>query len=184
MRLRIVVPAVCAALALAGCGPENAPASAADAPLLELQVPASAAGGACILLDYPQIEEHIGVRFDVAASDQTDDTSTCVVQTEAQTLPDLTLSVVASTPADAAMFLGELKPKGAKKLDGLGKAAYRSTEAATDGGGPAVELGWLTADKQIKTLRFAFAAGASDEDTADMAGRLVNLAQALEGDEL
>ena len=184
MRLRLVVPAVLAVFALAGCGPENDPASAADVPLPELQVPAAAAGGACILLDYPQIEEHIGVRFDVAASDQTDDTSTCVVQTEDETLPDLTFSVVASTTADAKMFLGELRPKGAKTLTGLGKAAYRAVEPAAGDAGPAVELGWLTADRQIMTLRFAFGPGGSAEEAADMGGRLVNLAQALDSDDL
>jgi hypothetical protein len=179
VRLRLVVPAVCAVLALAACAPDNAPASAAEPPLPELQVPA-----ACILLDYPQIEEHIGVRFDVAASDQSDDTSTCVVQTEQATRPDLTLSVVPSTPADAKMFLGELKPKGAKTLSGLGKAAYRLVAPATDDAGPAVEIGWLTSDKQILTLRFTFPDGVTGQDTGDMAGRLVNLAQALNGDDL
>jgi hypothetical protein len=184
VRLRLVVPAVCAVLALAACTPDNAPASAAEAPLPELQVPASAAGGACILLDYPQIEEHIGVRFDVAASDQSDDTSTCVVQTEGGTRPDLTFSVVASTAADAKMFLAELKPKGAKTLSGLGRAAYRLVAPPDDDAGPAVEMGWLTAEEQIMTLRFTFPARAADDEVADMAGRLVNLAQALNGDEL
>ena len=145
-------------------------------------MPASAAGGACILLDYPQIEEHIGVRFDVAASDQSDDTSTCVVQTETGTRPDLTFSVVPSTPADARMFLGELKPKGAKSLSGLGRAAYRLV--AADEAGPAVEIGWLTADKQLMTLRFTFPEGTQADEANDMAGRLVDLAQALDGDDL
>jgi hypothetical protein len=184
MRLRHVVPAVCAVLALAACTPDNAPASAAEPPLPELQVPASAAGGACILLDYPQIEEHIGVRFDVAASDQSDDTSTCVVQTQAGTRPDLTLSVVASTPADASAFLGELKPAKAKTLSGLGQAAYRLIEAPAGDAGPAVEIGWLTADRQLMTLRYTYPDAAPEGDADGMAGRLVNLAQALEGDDL
>jgi hypothetical protein len=184
MRLRLVVPAVCAVLALAACTPDNAPAGAAEPPLPELQVPASAAGGACILLDYPQIEEHIGVRFDVAASDQADDTSTCVVQTQAGTRPDLTLSVVASTPADAPAFLRELKPAGAKVLSGLGQAAYRLVEAPAQDAGPAVEIGWLTADRQLMTLRYTYPDGAPEGDADGMAGRLVNLARALDGDDL
>lgn len=188
MRPRLVVPAaVCALLALAACSPDNAPASGAAAgqPLPELQVPASAAGGACILLDYPQIEEHIGVRFDVAASDQSGETATCVVQTEGSTRPDLTLVVVESTTADARTYLAELKPAGAKSLSGLGSAAYRQVlPAAEDGAGPAVELGWLTKDRQVLSLRFTFGAGAGAQEANDMAGRLVNLAQALDSDEL
>ncbi|MDP9819544.1 hypothetical protein [Spirilliplanes yamanashiensis] len=187
MRPRSVVPAaLCAVLALTACTPDNAPAgaAAADQPLPELQVPASAAGGACILLDYPQIEEHIGVRFDVAASDQSGETATCVVQTEGSTRPDLTLVVVESTTADARTYLAELKPKGAKSLSGLGAAAYRQVLPAEDGAGPAVELGWLTKDKQLLSLRFTFGDGAGEQEANDMAGRLVNLAQALDSDEL
>ena len=64
-------------------------------------MPAASAGGACILWDYAFIEKMIGVQFTIAASDQIDDTSTCVVQTETADWPDLTLSVVESTKADA-----------------------------------------------------------------------------------
>ena len=105
-----------------------------------------------------------------------------MVQTETGTRPDLTFSVVPSTPADARMFLGELKPKGAKSLSGLGRAAYRLV--AADEAGPAVEIGWLTADKQLMTLRFTFPEGTQADEANDMAGRLVDLAQALDGDDL
>ena len=68
------------------CSPWRAARTGTEAALPPVQIveqPAASAGGACILWDYAFIEQKIGVKFTVAAADQVDDTSTCVVQTEA-----------------------------------------------------------------------------------------------------
>ena len=138
MRSRSVV---LGAVALLGAGrlrqPAEADRDAETLPPVELvEQPAASAGGACILWDYAFIQDKIGVTFDVAAADQVDDTSTCVVQTVDGDYPDLTLSVVESTQADAKLFLSDLKPTKATTLKGLGKAGYRLNAAATAGPRP------------------------------------------------
>ena len=167
--------------ALAGC--DNRPAeaqSAADPPVELVEQPAASAGGACILWDYDFIKEKIGVTFGVAASDQIDDTSTCVVQTVNGDWPDLALSVVESTPADADLFIDELKPKKAATLKGLGKAGYRLNTAAAGGHGPVVEIGWLSEAKQLQTLRFTFPKDAKAADVTAMNTKLLALAKAMD----
>jgi hypothetical protein len=166
-------------LALAGCDDGGNEAQAAP-PVELVEQPAASAGGACILWDYGFIQEKIGVRFGVAASDQVDDTSTCVVQTAAGDWPDLTLSVVESTPADADLFNSDLKPKKATKLKGLGKAGYRLTSAASGGHGPVIEIGWLSEAKQLQTLRFTFAKGAATAEVTAMNTKLLALAKAMD----
>ena len=145
-----------------------------------VQAPAASAGGACILWDYAFIEEKIGVAFTVAASDQIDDTSTCVVQTATADWPDLCLSVVESTTADAALFTEELMPKKATRLKGLGKAGYRLVRKASDGHGPSVEIGWLSEAEQLQTLRFTFPQDAQSDAVDDLAPRLLDLAKAMD----
>nr|BFE68672.1 hypothetical protein GCM10020092_019730 [Actinoplanes digitatis] len=110
-----------ALLAVAGCSDHRSEAASLP-PVQIVQQPAASAGGACILWDYEFIEEKIGVRFSVAAADQVDITSTCVVQTEREEWPYLALSVVESTKADASTFAAENIPAKATKLKGLGKA--------------------------------------------------------------
>jgi len=181
VRSRSVVLGAVALLGLAACD-NRAEASKQD-PLPPVQLvtqPAASAGGACILWGYDMIKSKIGVTFDVAASDQVDDTSTCVVQTVNGDWPDLALSVVESTQADAELFLSDLKPEKATKLKGLGKAAYRLNTAATGAHGPTVEIGWLSEAKQLQTLRFTFAEGATPADVTAMNGRLLALAAAMD----
>lgn len=141
--------------------------------------PAASAGGACILWDYDFIERTIGVRFAVAASDQIEDTSTCVVQTLAGAWPDLSLSVVETTTANAEVFLDTRMPAKATKLSGLGRAGYRFNVKASADHGPTVEIGWLSEAKQLQTIRFTFAKGASAADVKDMNVKLLDLAKAL-----
>ena len=179
MRSRWVVLGVAALLGLTGCDGREQQAAAAPPPVDLVEQPAASAGGACILWDYDFIQEKIGVKFNVAASDQVDDTSTCVVQTVARAWPDLTLSVVESTPADADLFLADLKPRKAKTVKGLGKAAYRLNSAASGDHGPVVEIGWLSEAKQLQTLRFTFAKGAKSTDVSDMNTKLLALAKAM-----
>lgn len=177
---RVVLAAVTALLALSACDGGGGSADAAAPPPVDPVVePAASAGGACILWDYPFIQEKIGVAFTVAAADQVDETSTCVVQTVTGRWPDLTLSVVESTKADAKLFSTELQPEKATTLKGLGKAGYRLNTAATGGHGPTVEIGWLSEAKQLQTLRFTFAAGAKAADVTTMNTRLLDLAKAM-----
>jgi hypothetical protein len=169
-------------LGLAACD-SHADATNDSDPLPPVQLaqqPAASAGGACILWDYAFIKSKIGVTFEVAASDQVDDTSTCVVQTIAGDWPDLALSVVESTQADAKLFLSDLKPDKATTLKGLGKAAYRLNTAASGGHGPSVEIGWLSEAKQLQTLRFTFAKTAKAADVTAMNTRLLSLAKAMD----
>lgn len=179
MRSRLfALGAATALLALGGCTDKKA--EAALPPLQIVQQPAASAGGACILWDYGFIEQKIGVKFTVAASDQVDDTSTCVVQTEADDWPYLALSVVESTKADAELFTEELMPKKATKLKGLGKAGYRLVTKASGGHGPTIEIGWLSEAEQLQTLRFTFAKDAKSDAVTQMSPKLLSLAKAMD----
>jgi hypothetical protein len=171
--------AAAALLALAGCTDKQADAAALP-PVQIVQQPAASAGGACILWDYAFIEEKIGVAFTVAAADQVDDTSTCVVQTETADWPDLALCVVESTKADADLFISELMPKKATKLKGLGKAGYRLVSKASAGHGPVVEIGWLSEAEQLQTLRFTFPKDAKNDAVTEMSPKLLSLAKAMD----
>ncbi len=167
-------------LALAGCSADQ-PVSADPGPAVPAaRPPAAAAGGACILLDFGLIAEKLGVTFDVAAADQAQDASTCVVQREGASRPDLMLSVVERTSADGPMFLAELKPAKAAAVPGLGAAGYRLLTGGSGAAGPVVEVGWLTKNAQLKTLRFTFEAGAPTDRADQLAPRLVELAKALD----
>ncbi|WP_246606171.1 hypothetical protein [Paractinoplanes toevensis] len=145
-----------------------------------VEQPAASAGGACILWDYDFIESKVGVKFEVAASDQIDDTSTCVVQMISTDYPDLALSVVESTQADAKLFNSDLKPEKATTIKGLGKAGYRLNTAASGQHGPVVEIGWLSEAKQLQTLRFTFAKTAKAADVTAMNNKLLTLAKAMD----
>lgn len=179
MRIRWAAVAALALLALTACGQKEDEEVDVLPPVEIVEQPAASAGGACILWDYAFIKEQIGVEFDVAAADQVDDTSTCVVQTVSADYPDLALSVVESTKADAEQFLDDLKPAKSAKLKGLGKAGYRLNTGASGGHGPVVEIGWLSEAKQLQTLRFTFAKDAAPDDVKAMDAKLLNLAKAM-----
>lgn len=175
----VVVGAV-ALLALAGCHKRDDPKSQTLPPVQLVEQPAASAGGACILWDYAFIQRKIGVKFDVAAADQVDDTSSCVVQTVQGDFPDLMLSVVESTKADAKLFLANLKPAKATALKGLGKAGYRLNSPAAGDHGPSIEISWLSEANQLQTLKFTFAKTAGPDDVTAMNGNLLTLAKALD----
>ncbi|GIE27186.1 hypothetical protein Ait01nite_002310 [Actinoplanes italicus] len=184
MPKRLAVIGAAVLFAVAGCsdsGDESAtlvtPAPSTAEDLAEQ--PAASAGGACILWDYDFIEQAIGIRFAVSAADQVEDTSTCVVQTLSGAWPDLSLSVVETTTANAEVFLDTRMPAKATKLTGLGRAGYRLNAKAAADHGPTVEIGWLSEAKQLQTVRFTFAKGASAADVKDMNAKLLDLAKAL-----
>lgn len=180
MRSRLFAPgAALALLALAGCTDPEAEASSLP-PVHIVEPPAASAGGACILWDYAFIEQKIGVTFSVAAAEQVDDTSTCVVQTTDADYPYLALSVVESTKADADLFLEELMPAKATKVKGLGKAGYRLVGKAAGKHGPTVEVGWLSEAEQLQTLRFTFAQNAKSDAVTKLGTSLVSLAKAMD----
>ncbi|WP_307872797.1 hypothetical protein [Paractinoplanes ovalisporus] len=180
MRSRSVVLGVVLLLALTGCDESDDEADAAPPPPVNVvQQPAASAGGACILWDYAFIQEKIGVAFDVAASDQVDNTSTCVVQTSAGDYPDLMFSVVESSQASSAQFLSDLKPSKATTVKGIGKAAYRLYTPPAAGRGPIIEIGWLSGAKQLQTLRFTFAQDATAAAVTAMNPKLIALAKAM-----
>ncbi|MEV6346125.1 hypothetical protein [Actinoplanes sp. NPDC051851] len=183
MRTRIAAigAVVVLAVSVSGCDQGAEETATTLPPVTVATAPAASAGGACILWDWGFIEENIGVRFSVAASDQVDETSTCVVQTENGSWPDLTLSVVESTKADADVFNDDRVPKKATKLKGLGKAAYRLNSAAAGTHGPVVEIGWLSEAEQLQTLKFTFAKGAGDKtEVSSMNTGLLELAKAMD----
>ncbi|MDW5323821.1 hypothetical protein [Plantactinospora sp. KLBMP9567] len=165
-------------LLLAGCAEEAAPQSVGPAPKV-VRLPASAAGGACQLLEYPAIEQAIGIRFEVAAASRHGKTDTCVLRGEAEARPELTLSVTPTT-ADASIFADEVVPSGGKTVKGLGKAAYRATTAPTKSVGSAVEVGWLAGNGRLVSLRFTFATGEDEAQADALAPKLINLAKKID----
>ena len=176
MRARPIALGVAAALALTGCTAE--PPASALPPVRVVEPPAASAGGACVLWDYAFIEDRTGVRFTVAAGDQFDDTSTCVVQTEVGAAPSLVLTVVDRTSADAALFTSELMPEKATGVKGLGRAGYRFV--ATGKAGPVIEVGWLSEAQQVQSLKFTFPAGTAPAAVEDMTDRLVAMAKEMD----
>ena len=149
-------------------------------PVQVIEQPAASAGGACILWDWAFIQEKIGVKFDIAGSDQVEDTSSCVVRTGNAGYPTLALSVVESTDADAELFNENMVPAKGAKLKGLGKAAYRLDSKASGDHGPSVEIGWLSEAAQLQTLKFVFPKGTSDATAKGMQSKLLSLAKAMD----
>lgn len=163
----------------AGCGDEaGATAPPAPAPVVAT-LPAASAGGVCGLLDYEAIEGALGTRFDVAAASTHKDTATCMVQANGAPRPDLMLSVT-ETAADAATFTSEVAPDGAKSVKGLGKAAYRTAKAASGKIGPTAEVGWLTGDKRLITLRYTCVSDEPKATAEELSVKLVELAKAVD----
>jgi hypothetical protein len=175
-----VLGAAAALLALAGCSDKPAEAGTALPPVHVVVEPAASAGGACILWDWAFIKQKIGVDFDIAASNQVDDTSSCVVRTSNTDYPTLVLSVVESTEADASLFTEVMVPSKAAKLKGLGKAAYRLDSKAAGDHGPTVEIGWLSEAAQLQSLKFTFAKGAEAATVKGMQPKLLSLAKAMD----
>lgn len=141
--------------------------------------PAAIAGGACQLLDYDVITTTVGFTFDVAAAGQTGGTYTCVLEQSKAKLPDMSLSI-ASTQADPTVFKKVVAPKGSAAVPDLGKAGYSAVVAATAGAGPVVEVGWLSGNQRIITLRLRTAASTAAADAAALVPKLVALAKQID----
>jgi hypothetical protein len=141
--------------------------------------PAASAGGACRLLDFAVIKQATGIQFTVAVATTHRSTQTCVLQPGADSRPDLTLSIT-PTKADPKYFAAAMTPNGARVQTGLGRAAYRIITTPHGDYGPSVEVGWLSSDRRLMSLRFTFPAG-QDRPAADaFAPKLVALAKKVE----
>jgi hypothetical protein len=166
-------------LALAGCELNPAATGPEPTPFLLSVEPAAKAGGACRILDFAVIKQATGVQFTVAVATKHRSTETCVLQAGAESRPDLTLSVTPTT-ADPAVFAETMTPAGAADLTGLGKAAYRLITPAKGDSGASVELGWLSADRRLMSLRYTFAAGQDRPAANAIAPKLLALAKKVE----
>lgn len=141
-------------------------------------------GRACQAVPPERVESMLGVRFEVSASAQIEDTYSCVLTLDEAPLPDLTFSMAATT-ADEVIFTTTVVPSFATPVTELGRIAYQVTVApgtAADGSptGPAVEIGWLSATPRLMLLRYTGAVGATDADVAALAPGLLDLARAIE----
>jgi hypothetical protein len=175
---------------LAGCGNDD-PQAGKEPSAGSIAVPArgagrpaaSAAGGACQLLDFYAVEQFVGVTFEVAAAAQKDATTTCVLQRGAVAYPDLTLAVTPTTVA-ASAFKSTAAPAGAGDVAALGQAAYQLVRPATGtdpaGPGPAVEIGWLSKKKQLMVVRYRLAGDKPQTDAQAVIPQVIELAKFLE----
>ncbi|WP_430783809.1 hypothetical protein [Actinoplanes sp. G11-F43] len=181
MPTRLAVLGAVVLFAVSGCtSDQEKPVVVEPAPSEPaVEVPAASAGGACILWDYDLIEQMLGIRFEVAASDQVDDTSSCVVQKLDKPWPDLSLSVVETTAANAEVFLDDRMPAKATKLKGLGRAAYRYYGKPAGEHGISSEIGWLSEAKQLQTIRLTFPKGTTGAQAKTMDAGMLDLAKAL-----
>lgn len=147
--------------------PENGPAPAAEA------------GGACKLLNYGVIQQHVRVEFGIAASAQSEATYTCLLQPRGSTFPDLALSVTATASDDKA-FATVHVPNGSTDVSGLGKKAYSAVIAEAGSAGPGVEVGWLSVSKRLMVLRLRMEPGAQPATAAGAGPGLIELAKAVD----
>ncbi len=168
---RLVATAALLALT-AGCGTSS---SANPAP----QWPAAAAGRACQLLDYDQVSQLIGTRFDTAAGADAASTLTCALTMAGADFPDLTLAV-SPTDADELIFKASLEPSGSTKVKGLGRIAYSLTTGAADKHGPSVEVGWLSDGSSLVIMKYTFPAGADAAQVAAFTAKLIALAHKVD----
>lgn len=161
---------------------ESAPTSAAEQPTedagdeLSRAEGTATAEGACHLLDVALVAEVIGIRFDIAAASRQGATYTCLLRPLANPHPGLALSITATT-IDATILREEVAPRGARAVKGLGKAGYQATVAGSGAQRPAVEVGWLSGDQRLISLRYTVADG---EDPAELAPRLLTLARRID----
>lgn len=183
MRVRLSIVGAGVALLLGACTSPSAQGAKIVTPTLSPTprptIPAADAGGACAVLDFDRITAALGVRFDVAAAGRQGKTDTCVVRSSEANLPDLVLTI-SPTTADASVFRSEMAPAKAKTVKALGRAAYRGTVAAGKRLGPVAEVGWLSKDKRMLTLRYTFPVGASAASADRLSTRLVSLAKTIE----
>ncbi|MFV2111355.1 hypothetical protein ACFHW0_03310 [Micromonospora sp. LOL_025] len=168
-----------AVLLVTGCGTQAETVAVPPPAPVTVDVAAASSGGACRLLDFGVIEQHAGVRFDVAAASATGDSHTCVVRAGREALPELTLTVT-RTSIDAATFTADVVPEKAAKVSGLGQRAYRRTTSAKGAVGPVAEVGWLAAEGRLATLRYATLRDADRAKAEKLTTALVALARQLD----
>ncbi|MEU3455991.1 hypothetical protein ABZ671_20705 [Micromonospora sp. NPDC006766] len=171
--------AAAAVLLTAGCSAETPPVALPTVAPVPVEVVAASSGGACRLLDFGVIAEHTGTRFDVAAAVDRGDTHTCVLRAGAALLPELTLSVT-ETSIDAPGFTQDVLPRGATKVNKLGKIAYRQHLPKSGKAGPVAEVGWLATEGRLATLRWTCSHGSDAAEAEKIAGKLVNLAKVVD----
>lgn len=141
-------------------------------------------GRACQAVELDTVEAVLGVRFDISAPATLEDTYSCALTQVDAPLPDLTFTVSATT-ADEVIFTAVLTPSLATAVPELGRVAYQVTlppGTAADGTstGPAVEIGWLSAVPRLMVLRYTWPPTATDAEVAELAPRLLELAQGIE----
>ncbi len=183
---RVCGIAVGSALLLAGtactgpaAGASRIPLSAHPAPSPTRQ-PAEDAGGACLLLSFEQVDATVGGNFAVSGASSSGDTYTCVLRRVETELPDLTLSV-SPTLADPGVFTASVAPKGATGVPDLGKAGYsRPLAASLTGAGPGAEVGWLSGNQRLMTLRYRTPPGTPAGDATALIPTLVALAKKID----
>jgi hypothetical protein len=183
VRVPLGALAVAVLLALAGCagpaaGSPRAPTRANPAPS-PTREPAEGAGGACLLLSFEQVDTVLGVDFGAAGASSSGDTSTCVLRTVAAPLPDLSLSV-SPTLADPTVFKASVTPKGAAAVPDLGKVAYSRPVPAAAGAGPGAEVGWLSGNQRLMTLRYRTPPGTPAGDATALIPKLADLARKVD----
>lgn len=137
---------------------------------------ASAAGGACHLLDYATLYEHLGLAFDVAAARSHDDAHACVLRATTAPLPNVVLTVV-PTSADLESFELDLTPEDAEEVERLGQIGYLAELVGGDDRGPGLEVGWLSADERLVTLALTLPDG---EDPTAYAEGLIEVARTVD----
>ncbi|GGM26771.1 hypothetical protein [Micromonospora yangpuensis] len=179
MRGRVWI-AGAAVLLVSGCAAKDDAEPVAVPPVGQVTIPveAAAAGGACRLLDFAVIEEHTGIRFEVAAASERTDTQTCVVRTGQESLPELTLSV-SETAVDKETFTADVVPSRAEKVTDLGEQAYRRTLAASGDDGAAAEVGWLAGKGRLAVLRCTLPPE-TDRAADELATGLADLARTVD----
>jgi hypothetical protein len=137
------------------------------APVASPSVAPSAAalsGGACLLLDYQEINTALGTQFDVAAAATSKGTYLCEVQAGDATYPQLTLAITATT-LTTADFSSDVKPSGSTAVSSLGKIGYSVPIKATGSAGPGIEVGWLSGNDRLIVMRYVGAAGTTAPPT-------------------
>ncbi|ASW54150.1 hypothetical protein [Plantactinospora sp. KBS50] len=166
-------------LALAGCGNDGSAEPAAVPPPTTVNMPAASAGGACELLDFASAAKAVGVSFDVSGATEVNGTQSCVLRSQQAQAPDLTLSI-SKTKADVAIFKQEAVPRGGTSLSGLGRAAYRSVSAPAKGKAATAEVGWLSKDGRLVTVRYSGAPEDDQDSAEELVPGLVELAKKID----
>jgi hypothetical protein len=147
------------------------------------QWPLGAAGRACQFLNYDTVAATLGVRFDIAGGASKDEIYTCALTRTDTEFPDLTLAVT-ETEADEVIFTATMIPSGGTRVADLGRIAYRVGFPAARGGGPGIEVGWLSTYGRLMIIRYTFPAGATSAQVNELTPKVITLAKRIEETEV